>query len=273
MFLLLVGSIHEALSPAMLDAYLAPAESANPAAIDGVGLVVDQLGMVEWLLYPLVILGALAALGRRLLRAQGIERQQVKWFVYASSVIVGLFSVATVLNSIDTGSGMVRAFVEACWFTIIALVAIGLPAVVALAILRYRLYDIDRLINRSIVYLVVTVILGSLYLGLIVVASELLQLPTGQSSNLVIAASTLTVAALFRPLRSRVQLFVDRRFYRTRYDASRTIERFASRLREDVDLARITTDLQEVARETMQPEHVSLWLPAPTSVPRYRPSK
>jgi hypothetical protein len=134
-----------------------------------------------------------------------------------------------------------------------------IPVAVAIAILRYRLYEIDRVISRTIVYGAVTLILGAAYVGLVLAGQAVFSSFAG-GSDLAIAASTLVVAALFLPLRSRVQTVVDRRFYRRRYDAQRTLESFGARLREQVDLPTLTGDLRAVVDETMQPAHVSLWL-------------
>src|SRR5262249_8547538 len=136
---------------------------------------------------------------------------------------------------------------------------LAIPVAIGVAMLRYRLYEIDRVISRTIVYGALTVILGAAYAGLVLAGQAVFSSFAG-SSNLVIAVSTLVVAALFLPLRSRVQRVVDRRFYRRRYDAARTLERFGARLREQVELERLRADLQNVVSDAMQPAHVSLWL-------------
>jgi hypothetical protein len=131
--------------------------------------------------------------------------------------------------------------------------------------LRYRLYDIDILINRALVYGSLTVLLAATYVGGVVGLQDVFRAITGQGSTLAVVASTLVIAALFSPLRRRVQGFVDRRFYRSKYDAAKTLEAFSARLREETDLDDLSDDLVGVARETMQPEHVSLWLRPETS--------
>jgi hypothetical protein len=136
---------------------------------------------------------------------------------------------------------------------------IALPVSVGIAILRYRLYEIDRLISRTLVYGGLTVILGAAYVGLVLAGQAVFSSFAG-GSNLAIAGSTLVVAALFLPARSRVQRLVDRRFYRRRYDAQRTLEAFGSRVREQVELDALAGDLRAVVDESMQPAHVSLWL-------------
>ena len=137
---------------------------------------------------------------------------------------------------------------------------VGVPVAVGIAVLRFRLYDIDILINRTLVYGSLTVTLVALYFGGIVVLQRFFVLLTGQKSTLAVVASTLLIAALFTPLRRRIQGFIDRRFYRRKYDARKTLEAFSSKLRDETDLDALSEDLTSVVRETMQPAHVSLWL-------------
>jgi hypothetical protein len=136
----------------------------------------------------------------------------------------------------------------------------GLPVAVGIAVLRYRLYEIDLIINRTLVYGSLTATLIALYVGGVVVLQRLFVLLTGRQSTLAVVASTLLIAALFSPLRRRIQAFIDRRFYRRKYDARKTLETFSTKLRDSTDLDALSNDLVGVVRETMQPAHVSLWL-------------
>jgi hypothetical protein len=192
------------------------------------------------LAFNLLLLGVSgASLILRLKRARGEQRQQVKWFVYAVAFVMFTFPL-TVL------------FLGSAGIVLFPLI----PASAAVAILKYRLYDIDVVVNRTLVYGGLTATLAGAYLGSVL----LLQLVLSPSSDLAIAGSTLAVAGLFRPLRHRIQELVDRRFYRRRYDAARTLEYFGVRLRDEIDLDSLGGELRGVVAETMQPAHVSLWL-------------
>ena len=206
-----------------------------------------------------MLLGLVAAasvvVGRR--GARGVERQQIKWLLYAGAIFfVGpTFQIAV--------SYVVR--VEGSWALWVGnflgvVSGLGVPVAIGFAILRYRLYDIDRIINRSLVYGSLTATLVALYFGGIVLSQRVFVLLIGQQSTLAVVASTLLIAALFTPLRRRIQSFIDRSFYRRKYDARKTLEAFASKLRDETDLEALNNELVGVVRETMQPSHVSLWL-------------
>jgi len=218
----------------------------NPFLVDHVVIRAVQLGGV--LLIVASLIGAAVSLVQRLRRARGVERQQLKWFALAASLTALLAPVVIALWQRTP----VVAVVGALMFN-------ALPVATGIAILRYRLYNIDIVIKRTLVYSTLTVALVATYLVLVLVLQVLL-LPLAGDSDLAVAASTLTVAALFRPLRAAIQGVVDRRFFRSRYDAARALEDFSATLRSELDLDTLGTDLRSVVHDTMQPEHVSLWL-------------
>jgi hypothetical protein len=184
-----------------------------------------------------------------------VERQQVKWFAYAVAVLA-ISAILAYVVSETMGIRWLR------WISSMLVIVgvVGLPVAVGMAILRFRLYNIDLIINRTLVYGALTVLLVAAYVGSIVVFEGLLRALTGQGSQLAIVASTLAVAALFNPLRYRIQPFIDRRFYRRKYDARKTLEEFSAKLKVKTDLQELNDDLVGVVMETMQPAHISLWL-------------
>ena len=225
---------------------------------------VEALATVVFGGYPVVMLcliAALVSLVFRFRRATGDERQQLKWV----ALIAGIAGTLIVVNDLALPAlGVENAVTGALSETVGGPGAFAVVATVA--IMKYRLYDIDLIINRTLVYGALTALLAAAYLGIVVTLQSII--PGAGDSDLTIVASTLAVAALFRPLRSRVQGFIDRRFYRRKFDAQRTLESFSSRLREDVDLDHLSADLVSVVTETMQPVHASLWLRLPEAGPR-----
>ena len=248
------GTVLAAFSPGPIDAIGGAVQ--NPLGMEPLrGMDTNgAVGPVESLLYALGILAA-GSLFVRMRRARGVERQQLKWFAYATVVLVG----GSVLDfTISEATGIKWLGNIGFVFTMLGLA--GLPMAIGIAVLKYRLYDIDLLINRTLVYGSLTAMLAALYFGGIVVLQRAFVVLTGERSTLAVVASTLVIAALFNPLRHRVQRFVDRRFYRRKYDARKTLEAFSAKLRDETDLDALRGDLVGVVRETMQPAHVSLWL-------------
>jgi hypothetical protein len=219
----------------------------NPIGIEGFGNIEHSplFGVMTALLF-ICIVGAMASVVVRFRRSRGVERQQMKWFVYAVALI-------PLIPTDDFLPGIISS-------AALCAVLIGLPTAIGIAVLRYRLYDIDVLINRTLVYGSLTALLVTAYVGSIVVLQATFRSLTGQDSQLTIVASTLAIAALFNPLRRRIQAFVDRRFYRRKYDAARILASFGARLRDETDLAELNEELLAVVRDTVQPAHASLWL-------------
>ena len=230
----------------------------NPLWIELLGFArygaVDAV--VEALLFVPLASVATGSLLVRLRRSRGVERQQIKWLAYTDVVLV----IGTITAYTITEASSVPRWVPSVGFLLMMVGIVGWPIGVAIAILRHRLYDIDLLINRTLVYVTLTVSLLTVYFGGIVVLQRLFVLLTGQKSTLAVVASTLTIAALFMPLRRRIQSFIDRRFYRRKYDARKTLQAFSAQLRNETDLEALSEDLVGVVRETMQPAYVSLWL-------------
>jgi hypothetical protein len=213
------------------------------------------------------ILAAVASLVVRFRRARGAERQQLKWLFYWVAVLVVGFPI--------TAAALDRVSSELAADVIFALLIVPIPLAVGVAIVRHRLYDIDRLINRTLVYGLLTATLGLGYLAMVYLLNTLVLgnvlNPGNRQSSLAVAASTLAVAAVFQPARRRIQNLVDRRFNRARYDAAKTIEAFSLRLRDQVDLDTLNRELLAVVDQTVEPMSVSLWL-RPQIAPHRQPA-
>ena len=234
----------------------------NPFGLEGQPWLADA-GIVLLPPFFLCILASALSLILRYRRSGGEEREQIKWLSFAASLVgLGLMSniVSTLIVAPETFTGSEQPLLLGLLQDALLISDAGIPVAIGFAVLKYRLYDIEVIINRTLVYGTLTAMLVLVYVGGVISLQYLLRLLTGQESNLAVVASTLGIAALFSPLRRRIQSFVDRRFYRRKYDARKTLEAFGSRLREETDLERISEDLLEVVDETMQPAHVSVIL-------------
>ena len=219
----------------------------NPLGIEGLDRVEDLPGFVALNgLLVFGVVGAAASVVVRYRRSRGVERQQMKWFVCAAALIL----LAPIIDFLPD-------FINGLW---LGLVLIAIPMAIGVAVLRYRLYDIDLVINRTLVYGPLTAMLVLVYVVGVVSFQNAFRSLTGQESQLAVVASTLAIAALFDPLRRRLQTFVDRSFYRRKYDATKTLAAFSARLRDETDLESLDAELMRVVRETVQPAHATLWL-------------
>jgi hypothetical protein len=229
----------------------------NPFGVAGADALLNALGGIGFLLVLAVAIAGAISLVLRYRRSKGDERQQIKWFVFAGAIFCAIFAVAPVLWSLPSSPKT-----EWIWPALFLLGSGTIPAATGIAILKYRLYDIDILINRTLVYGSLTALLAAGYFGGVATTQAIFRTLTGQERQpqLAIVVSTLVIAALFNPLRRRIQGFIDRRFYRSKYDAAKTLEAFSAKLRDETDLDALSEDVVEVVRETMQPAHVSLWL-------------
>ena len=234
----------------------------NPLGLEGIPPWVAAAGIGILLLLPLCMLASALSLVLRYRRSGSEEREQIKWIALAASV-VGLIYLITMVSSF-TYSGPWGGAGTPLWLGLLQQASLvsftAVPIAVGFAVLKYRLYNIDLIINRTLVYGSLSATIVVLYFGGIVVLQGVFVALTGEQSTLAVVASTLLIAALINPLRRRIQGFIDRRFYRKKYDARRTLEAFAARLREETDLEALNNELVGVVRETMQPRHVSVWL-------------
>jgi hypothetical protein len=228
----------------------------NPVAITGgVADIYGDFFVPALLIVALVALLAAASLVIRYRRAAGVERAQLKWFAAVAALSIPTLILGTATFGLNGVAGIISSvanFVSILGFAL-------LPVAVGIAVLRYRLYEIDRLISRTIAYGALTAIVGGLFVGCVLVLQAVLE-PLTQSNELAVAGSTLLVAALFQPLRRRVQRLVDRRFNRSRYNAERTLSAFAGRLRDEVDLEELRAEILATVAQTVEPSTVSLWL-------------
>ena len=234
----------------------------EPGPIDDFPQITNPYGVDSPILETVAVAGAILASASmvasavslivRMRRADRMEHQQIKWLAYGGTLVVG--SVFA--------SGVIFIWSPNVSLAVVAVGLLAVPIFTGVAITRYRLYEIDIVINRTLVYGVLTAALVGVYFGGVATLQALFRAFTGQEQQpqLAIVVSTLAIAALFDPLRRRIQSFIDRRFYRRKYDAAKTLAAYGSRLREETDLDSLRDDVLGVVRETMQPEHASLWL-------------
>jgi hypothetical protein len=240
----LASIIGSALIPGIVDA----PSLRNPLGLPGTaGTMLEQALLKLFVGIPVAAVAAAASLIVRFRRARGVERQQLKWLAYAMSVLM----VAPVIQDSWLG-GWASAAADLALFAI--------PAAIGVAILRYRLYEIDRLINRTLVYGLLTALLAGVYTGAVLVMGQVFGGVGRDPPSWAVAGATLAVAALFQPARRRIQAVVDRRFNRRKYNAAKTVEAFSARLRDEVDLDALAAELLAVVDQTMQPTRASLWL-------------
>jgi hypothetical protein len=239
---------------------------------------VEDLGLIVLPLLPLCMVASAVSLVLRFRRSRGEVREQIKWIAFAASfmglIYLGLMSTGLIIRLIsapetpsDLGS---QSSLGAILENVMVLSFAGVPLAIGFAVLKYRLYEIDIIINRTLVYGALTATLVALYFGVVTITQAIFRTLTGQEEQpqLAIVVSTLVIAALFNPLRRRIQGFIDRRFYRRKYDARKTLETFSAKLRDETDLDALNAELVGVVRETMQPAHVSLWLRPDTAKQR-----
>jgi hypothetical protein len=241
------------LAPGRLDAN-APVR--NPFGIDGAGTALTVVGVLGWALAIVLFAAAGAATVIRLRRTTGATHQQMKWVSYAAAVLGVVWAQWTLLYLADVMGDAMFA-VE---LSILAAAMAGVPVAMGIAILRYRLYGIDVIIRKTLVYAAVIATLAAAYIGGVVLLSEALRSVTGGTGAVAVTLSTLGVAAMFQPLRRRIQHGVDRRFYRDRYDSARIVSLFNHRMRDEIDLGALETELLAVVTAALQPASVGLWL-------------
>ncbi len=228
----------------------------NPYGIEALGGILRLAGTVSSVLLLVAVLASVFAIVLRFLRSGGDERRQIKWVAYAGAVVALCLVVQLTVLTVLPETGLL---VEVLNLGLVVSLT-GVPLAAGVAILKYRLYEIDTIIYRTLVYGVLTAMLALVYVGSVVLLQTVFRALTGGDSQLAVVASTLAIAALFNPLRRRIQTLVDRRFYRSKYDAARTLAAFSARLRDETDLDRLGDELVSAVRETVHPTHFSLWL-------------
>ena len=231
---------------------------ANPFGIQEAGALLKAFAAVGMYLTATVTLAGAVSLLLRFRRSRGDERLQLKWFAFSGAIFGVVVGTGVVLFSLPPSLG--PGLLSWLWPVLFLSGASTIPVATGIAILHYRLFDIDVIINRTLVYGVLSVSLVLVYIGCVVFLQYAFRALTGSESQLAVVVSTLAIAALFNPFRRRIQEFIDRRFYRRKYDAAKTLEAFSAKLRDETDLEALNDDLVGVVRETMQPTHASLWL-------------
>jgi hypothetical protein len=263
--ILVSNSVGSMLSPGPLE-HLGGVQ--NPFGLEGVRWV-EIAGFAVLPLLPLCMLASALSLVMRYRRSGDEQREQIKWIATSALAVVVVYVVTMVLSLLSLTDWFVEG--NPPWLHLLQYAAgmslTAIPIAVGFAVLKYRLYDIDIIINRALVYGSLTVTLVVVYLGGIISLQGLFRALTGQGSQLAIVATTLAIAAFFNPARRRIQAFIDRRFYRRKYDARKTLEVFSAKLRDETDLEALSEELARVVGETMQPAHVSIWL-RPDEAPR-----
>ncbi len=231
----------------------------NPFGVGGLGTAIDDFKLLI-LLVPAMMVASAISLIVRFRRSHGVARQQVKWLAAAAGLVAAIYMFVEPI-SVTTAPEGTQAPAWLLALQGLALVSFGLiPAAIGIAILRYRLFDIDRLVRRTLVYAVLVACLALIYLAGVFTLESVVRDVSGSSSTLAVTLSTLAVALAFQPLRRRIQAMVDRRFYRARYDAARTLEAFSARMRGEIDLETLTGDVVSVVRDALHPTQATVWL-------------
>jgi hypothetical protein len=259
-FTVAVSTVVSLLQPGPMTGSGYPSTS-NPIGVESLASVLKPARLIVLLLAVTMVASA-ASLVVRFRRAPAMERLQIKWLAAAAGVVAAIY-----LGDISVSAIVNRSTRTSPWLDLaddLVILGFGLvPVAIGIAVLRYRLFEIDTIIRKTLVYAVLVACLAGVYVGGVYAIDRVVRSVSGESSTLAVAISTLAVALAFQPLRTRIMRVVDRRFYRTRYDTARTIDRFASRLRDRVDLDGVSAELLDVVHETLNPASTTLWLRAP----------